>query len=154
MEVIHTPGHTVGSICLQLENHLFTGDHVLPGYTPNIGGADIEYNGLLGKYIKSLERIASFDRPGLTVLPGHHEPVTELTGHVQKTIAHHEQRESQILNLLAGGGVRTVYEIAIKMFGTMHDFHLVLGTGEVNTHLELLLDKNLVAHEAGQYYAI
>lgn len=151
MEVIHTPGHTVGSICLRLENHLFTGDHVLPGYTPNIGGADIEYNGLLGMYLKSLERIAGFDRPGLTVLPGHHEPVTDLTGHVQKTIAHHAQRESQILELLSGGTALSVYEIAIKMFGTMHDFHLVLGTGEVHTHLELLLDKKQVVHEAGRY---
>ncbi len=151
LRVIHTPGHTVGSICLQLENHLFTGDHVLPGYTPNIGGADIEYDGLLAMYLSSLERIAGLDRPGLTVLPGHDDPVADLTGHVKTTIAHHTQREQQILNLLQAGGPQTVYELAVKQFGVMHDYHLVLGTGEVHAHLELLIDKNLAAKEAGTY---
>lgn len=154
MEVIHTPGHTVGSICLQLENQLFTGDHVLPGYTPNIGGADIEYDGLLGMYLSSLERIAGFDRPGLTVLPGHDEAVADLTAHVRKTIAHHTQRETEILQLLRSGGPQTVYELAVGLFGKMHDYHLVLGTGEVHTHLELLIDKNLVANEVGEYRAL
>lgn len=55
------------------------------------------------------------------------------------------------MELLSGGTALSVYEIAIKMFGTMHDFHLVLGTGEVHTHLELLLDKKQVVHEAGRY---
>ena len=37
LEVIHTPGHTQGSICLRYGRHLFSGDHVLPTISPNIG---------------------------------------------------------------------------------------------------------------------
>lgn len=31
VQVIHTPGHTPGSICLLVGNHLFTGDTLIPG---------------------------------------------------------------------------------------------------------------------------
>lgn len=30
-EVIHTPGHTPGSVCLRVDEHLFTGDTLFPG---------------------------------------------------------------------------------------------------------------------------
>jgi len=152
--VIHTPGHTVGSICLELENHLFTGDHVLPDYTPNIGGGDIENNGLLVRYLNSLKTIATYDRPGLIVLPGHDNPVTNLSGQVTETIQHHAQREAEMLRLLQDGPPRTIYEIACKMFGVMRDYHLVLGTGEAHAHLELMVEKGLITQEAGRFQAV
>ncbi len=153
LQVIHTPGHTVGSICLLLEQTLFTGDHVLPGYTPNIGGADMAHDGLLGKYLYSLERIAAYDRPGLTVLPGHDEPVVDLTAQIRQTAAHHADREAALLRILQADGDMTIYEIAIAMFGEMHDYHLVLGTGEVHAHLEVMIDKGQVQIDSGRYWA-
>lgn len=154
LDVIHTPGHTAGSVCLLLDEYLFTGDHVLPGYTPNIGGGDIGRDGMLGQYLKSLERIATFHRPGLIVLPGHDEPIVDLTAQVQQTIAHHRDRELVILDLLRGAGPLSVYEIAVKMFSKMIGYHLVLGTGEVHAHLELMLDKHLVALDDGKYRVV
>ncbi len=153
IEVIHTPGHTVGSICLKMDDYLFTGDHVLPGYTPNIGGADLAYNGLLGRYLASLERIATHDRPGLTVLPGHDEPVQDLSAQVQETMSHHADRIADLLRRLRDNSPKTIYELSVEIFGEMHDYHLVLGTGEVHAHLELLIDSGVVAEQAGRYRA-
>ena len=41
LEVIHTPGHTQGSISLRFGRYLFSGDHVLPTISPNIGAGEM-----------------------------------------------------------------------------------------------------------------
>lgn len=70
--VLHTPGHTPGSVTLQVENTLFTGDTLFCGdigRTDFTGGSDREM-------MASLRRLASL--PGnYSVLSGHGEP-TEL----------------------------------------------------------------------------
>lgn len=66
--VMHTPGHTPGSICLYSEkgNLLFSGDTLFAG---SYGRTDME-GGDSGKMLESLKRIASL--PGdVRVLPGH-----------------------------------------------------------------------------------
>ena len=69
--VVHTPGHTAGSICVVDAEHrtIFTGDHLLPDQFPGIG-----VDGNLGgnpvrDYLHSLERILEF--ADHEVLPGH-----------------------------------------------------------------------------------
>jgi glyoxylase-like metal-dependent hydrolase (beta-lactamase superfamily II) len=68
MEVLHTPGHTEGSVCLQSteDRILFTGDTLFAGGWGRVDlpGASQE------QMIASLSRLASLD-PGLTVLAGH-----------------------------------------------------------------------------------
>jgi len=55
--VIHTPGHTRGSACFRYGRLLFSGDHLLPNYTPNVGATDMESSQLLSQYLGSLEKI-------------------------------------------------------------------------------------------------
>ena len=45
----------------------------------------------------------------------------------------------------------SVYDVALGLFGTMTDFHLVLGCAEANAHLELLEDRGLVSDEGGVF---
>ncbi|OCL25143.1 MBL fold metallo-hydrolase [Orenia metallireducens] len=64
--VIHTPGHTPGSICLKLENILFTGDTI---FARGVGRTDFP----MGSYSalrKSIERILEF-KEDLKICPGH-----------------------------------------------------------------------------------
>ncbi len=73
LEVIHTPGHTMDSICLYHHptRSLFTGDTVLPYAISSpdpAGGGKIEY------HLFTLRRLLSMDID--TVLPGHGSPVT------------------------------------------------------------------------------
>jgi glyoxylase-like metal-dependent hydrolase (beta-lactamase superfamily II) len=73
LEVMHTPGHTLGAICLydRKDKVLFSGDTVFPdgafGRTDLAGGESY-------RLIESLARLARLDVD--FILPGHMEPVT------------------------------------------------------------------------------
>jgi len=67
LEVIHTPGHTAGSICLLGDGKLFTGDTLFAG---SIGRTDFP-GGSYDSMMKSLkEKLMPLD-DNLIVLPGH-----------------------------------------------------------------------------------
>jgi hydroxyacylglutathione hydrolase len=66
LKVIHTPGHTLGSICLLNERVVFTGDTLFAGgigRTDFVGGSDRDMNLSLGR----LQRLPE----NLIVYPGH-----------------------------------------------------------------------------------
>ena len=67
LNVIHTPGHTPGGICLHHDGHLFTGDTLFAGA---VGRTDLP-GGSYKQLIRSIrERI--FTLPGDTIIwPGH-----------------------------------------------------------------------------------
>jgi glyoxylase-like metal-dependent hydrolase (beta-lactamase superfamily II) len=65
-EVVHTPGHTPGSICLLGQGALFSGDCLFAG---GIGRVDLP-GGDERAMMRSLERLAGMD-PKLVVYPGH-----------------------------------------------------------------------------------
>ena len=64
--IIHTPGHTPGSICLYIENLLFTGDTLFRG---TIGRTDLP-GGSEEQMAQSLRKISMLP-PSTRVLPGH-----------------------------------------------------------------------------------
>ncbi len=66
VEVIHTPGHTPGSVCLQIGDFLFTGDLLFKG---TIGRTDLP-GGDYEAMSESLRKIASLPEH-LVVYPGH-----------------------------------------------------------------------------------
>jgi glyoxylase-like metal-dependent hydrolase (beta-lactamase superfamily II) len=70
LKVIHTPGHSQGSICLLAENFIFTGDTLFEcGY----GRTDL--NGGSFRHIQqSLQKLALFLKKGMKVYPGHGSP--------------------------------------------------------------------------------
>lgn len=70
IKVFHTPGHTPGSVCLQVENFLFSGDTLFAG---SCGRTDI--GGDWATIQKSLRRLARMDAD-FTVFPGHGESTT------------------------------------------------------------------------------
>lgn len=66
LKVLHTPGHTPGSICLLVEDLLFSGDTLFQG---SVGRTDIpggDYN-LLQETLEFLKQLP----PEITILPGH-----------------------------------------------------------------------------------
>ena len=64
--VIHTPGHSPGSICLSGEDILITGDTVFAG---SVGRTDL-YGGSIVQLKKSFKRIMSFAAE-TKIFPGH-----------------------------------------------------------------------------------
>ncbi len=153
--VIHTPGHTCGSACFQCDRLLFSGDHLLPNYTPNIGATDMESGQLLSQYLGSLEKIRRLRGIEL-VLPGHGEPISDIAARISAIEAHHRERSGKILEILTGGRPQTVYQIALQLFGQLRDHHVLLGCGEVWAHLEALIEGGQVEQatsDPGRYLA-
>ena len=83
LTVIHTPGHTKGSICLYAEGHIFTGDTLFVG---SVGRTDLP-GGSIKQLLESLQEKV-YTLPGkTTVWPGHdYGPSTHSTiDHEMKT---------------------------------------------------------------------
>ena len=71
VRVYHTPGHTPGSVCLETQGLLFTGDTLFAG---SCGRTDLP-GGDWQTILTSLQRLRSFDGE-LGVFPGHGESST------------------------------------------------------------------------------
>lgn len=70
MVIHYTPGHNTESVSFQIENHLFTGDALLPGvkvYTKFFGG-----NRLTSQ--KTIKKIIDNFSPKQLIWPGHGDP--------------------------------------------------------------------------------
>ncbi len=75
IKVLHTPGHTPGSLCYHLREAgvLFTGDTLLKGEFGKIRGPHS-----MGLMLRSLKRLNSVIPPKTTVYPGH-GPMTTMS---------------------------------------------------------------------------
>ena len=71
VSVLHTPGHTPGSVCLKIENHLFSGDTLFAG---SCGRTDLP-GGSWKTIQDSLHRLAALEG-NYWVHPGHGESTT------------------------------------------------------------------------------
>jgi glyoxylase-like metal-dependent hydrolase (beta-lactamase superfamily II) len=146
LEVLHTPGHSPGHICLvsPRQGIIFTGDHILSETTPNIGIFPTALGGRpdrnpLADYIASLERVLPFG--DLLALPGHERRVS-VAERAADILDHHEEQLANASALVAAGHT-TVREIAERMpwsfawgeYGII-DRHLALA--EVYAHLVVL----------------
>jgi glyoxylase-like metal-dependent hydrolase (beta-lactamase superfamily II) len=138
--VIWTPGHSDGHICLfrQRDGVFLAGDHVLPRITPNIGlYSQYDRANPLGDYLHSLRKVSTL--PATIVLPGHGEPFKDLAARVEEIIAHHAQREMEILALL-DGQPQHAYQLAMQLFGQRLKSNEArrMGVAETLSHLEYL----------------
>lgn len=110
IEVLWTPGHTPGHICLQghASGVIFTGDHILSRTNSGLGlGGEYGRNALVD-YLLSLDRIASIGGPGL---PGHEDFLPDVAERARRLAGHHTARTAAI-DAARSTGVRSVWSIA------------------------------------------
>ena len=67
LEIIHTPGHTQGSICIKVGDYLLTGDTL---FDNSIGRTDLE-GGSYDEIIESIKRKLFMLDDKMKVMPGH-----------------------------------------------------------------------------------
>ncbi len=97
LQVIWTPGHSPGHICLYdaRDKIFFSGDHILPVITPNIGLPPHAKTNPLGDFIKSLSELKKLDVK--IVLPAHEAIFYDLGKRIDEIIHHHEVRKAEIM---------------------------------------------------------
>jgi len=113
-KVLWAPGHASGHICLYEPNRkiLFSGDHILPTITPNIGLHPQSGSNPLGDYLDSLNSLKQLEVR--LILPGHEHPFTDLKSRIEELIQHHQRRNSEILQTLKAKP-KTAYQIATEI---------------------------------------
>ena len=109
VRVLHTPGHTSGSLCLLEGDVLFTGDLVLPTIFPGVGlGGPSEDP--LGEYLHSLDLVEALGDP--LVAPGHGYVFRGLGERVASIRAHQLGRTAEVTEIVHRHPHATVWEVA------------------------------------------
>jgi glyoxylase-like metal-dependent hydrolase (beta-lactamase superfamily II) len=143
-EVIHTPGHSAGHVCLWSPTLrvVLSGDHLLPGVTPPVTferGFDADP---LRSYLDSLARIAALN-PDLA-LPGHGRPFGDVVRRID-AITRSKLRRLRGVHELIAERPRTVTEIADTLFtSAMLGFQRNFALAETLAHIAYLRWSRLV----------
>jgi glyoxylase-like metal-dependent hydrolase (beta-lactamase superfamily II) len=127
----------------------FTGDALLPEYTPNVGGADVRVEKPLEKYLRALRRIA--DAGYARAWPGHRDPIDDPTGRAEHIVRHHEERAWRVLTALDESGPLDTWAVSAALFGELSGIHILHGPGEAYAHLEHLERAGAVTAEGRSY---
>ena len=145
IEIIHTPGHTMGSICLYVreEKVLFTGDTALGLGTVAISPPP---SGDMGLYLESLRMLQRYDVE--LMLPGHGRPVEDVEAKLQELIDHRLEREQQVFKLLRAGKSKPR-----SMLGAIYpelDRRLIpMALRQIEAHLAKLAEEGVVEDLGG-----
>jgi len=143
LQAVHTPGHTMGSLCLLLreEGALFTGDTALGLGTVAVSPPP---HGDMALSLQSLERLKGLGASLL--LPGHGPPVKEAGRKLQELIDHRLERERQVLSLLAQGK-GTVPELVRAIYPELDRRILGMARRQVEAHLHKLMAEGQVLRQ-------
>ena len=136
--VHHVPGHCPGQICLQVDDLLFTADHVLSRITPHQSPASITPFCGVEHYLLSLDKIRRVK--GVTLaLPGHEDPIADLAGRIDEIVAHHDRRLNQVLEICR----EPCHLVAVSktLFGQKSGYTRILALEEAGAHVEYLFQR-------------
>ena len=159
LTVVHTPGHSPGSICLYhaAERLLFAGDHLLKTITPNpVLQAFPDFFGErfqgLVQYFDSLDKLEPY--PIALILPGHGEEIADRDARLREIREHSKRRKARLLDLLRQGEL-TIMQAKEGLFPGLPESQTLLALFDVIGHLDLLRREGAVRVErrGGLLYA-
>jgi len=154
-EVLWTPGHSPGHICLYERERRFilTGDHVLYETLPHVGFNPQSGDNPLGDYVSSLKKLERLNVH--FILPGHGPVFNALGLRIEKILQHHEDRKRAIMQSLRNG-LKTAYEIAQQIpwmveeggtaFQNLAVWDRRMAVTETIAHLKLLIEEDRVGN--------
>lgn len=143
LQVVWSPGHTAGHICIaDAENSLFfSGDLVLPAVHPAIGLGGLSSRNPLAQYLDSLSRLQPFE--SYEVCPGHGYRFKGLVERARQSTEHHQRRNAEIASIAATTPGGTVWEIARQVqwsagWNNLDGIFRYFALSQVATHLAYL----------------
>lgn len=150
-QVLHTPGHTGGVICLYQRRRrlLISSDHLLRDISSNPivdppAPGEKEPPRRLMQYLEQLRRVAELNV--VLALPGHGPPITDHRTLIRQRLSFHEERAGRILQMLDEEAL-TAHEIAGLCFPDLDPINAFLAISEVIGHLQWLRARGLVAQD-------
>lgn len=154
LEVIWTPGHSFGHICVfnLKKKYLFSGDHILSRITPHIGNYIIpkilteeyegyDFNNILKHYLNSLDRIDKLN-PKI-IFPAHQDIIYDPHKRISEIKEHHKNRLAEISRVIKDNPLPPS-RISQIHFGDLDDMNSFLALSEVLGHLFFLENQDLV----------
>ncbi len=153
-EIIWTPGHSVGHICLyeRTRKTFMSGDHILNPISPSVGLHAESMGNPLADYVNSLENIRDLDVE--MVLPAHGDEFPGFRERIDELLAHHRERLAEVCDVLARRADQTAYEVASQMHWNLPEkwdhwppFMRRMALTEALAHLELLFNRGEVRRQ-------
>lgn len=151
---VWTPGHSPGHTCYvaELEDILFSGDHVLPRITPNISLENPSFGlGPLDDYLKSLTRTA--DLHNQWTFPAHQYRFQDGAQRMRNIQQHHRDRLQEVIDLLSASPL-SIWQIAQSMtwsrsWGDLDGRSKCAALRETLAHLQFLARPDGIRLQAG-----
>lgn len=152
LQVIHTPGHSPGSVSLfnQSDGTLYTGDTLLPEIisNPTIEKTGSSDHKSLVSHHATLERIKGLGVK--MVMPGHGTPFEDLEARIRRIQGHHSKRSKQVLGILEQNepssrkhSGMTQFVMATKLLGELSGLDIFFGVSSARAHLDALEEQGL-----------
>lgn len=142
LRVVHTPGHTPGSICLLREStrHLLAADTLLKHITPNptLHADPIDEQRRfpsLSEYLCSLARIK--EMAPTYIQTGHGDDIADYSEHFHTLVHYTDRRQQKVIQFVQQKQSVTAWELSRYLFPNTKDVHIYLGVSEAQAHLDL-----------------
>lgn len=135
----HTPGHMANHMCFQLDNILFSGDHIMGWATSMVSPPD----GDLTQFLTSCEKLR-VHRWAL-MFPGHGDIVRAPNDRIDELIAHRKSRETQIMNALETAPA-TAWDLANQIYQDVDPKLMVAASRNVLSHCISLAERGKVQY--------
>ena len=139
LRLTHVPGHCPGQVVLQIDDLLFSADHILKDTSPHQAPEQLTMNTGLGHYLESLEKIRPLARSVNVSFGGHEDPILNLEKRIDEIVIMHSDRLALVLELLESP--QTTAEVSDKLFPEVEGYHVLLALEEAGAHIEYLAQR-------------
>ena len=143
-KIIDTPGHCPGHICLVGDAGIVSGDNVAVIGTILVPSTDGDMN----KYIQGLQRMKELNPPLL--FPGHGPFSANPEKLLSRYINHRSKRHQLVLDAVKD--FSDLQGIAKKSYEDTPNAHPILSRDQALSHLNSLVESNIVEIRAGHYF--
>jgi len=143
-QVLETPGHCPGQICLVGEPGIVSADNCTMVGTILVPSTD----GDMGAYIEGLERLRDFSAH--TLFPSHGPLIPNPELILSRYIEHRKDRHERVFEAVESGA-STISEISDIAYSDTPDAHPVLAEDQTLSHLKLLVDSERVVFSEDKY---
>jgi|TARA_B100001996_G_scaffold153_1_gene161 glyoxylase-like metal-dependent hydrolase (beta-lactamase superfamily II)/8-oxo-dGTP pyrophosphatase MutT (NUDIX family) len=143
-EVLETPGHCPGQICLVGEPGIVSADNCTMVGTILVPSND----GDMGAYIEGLERLRRISAP--TLFPSHGPLIPNPERILSQYIKHRKARHERVFEAVESGASR-LSEISEIAYSDTPDAHPILAKDQTLSHLRLLVDSGRLRHSGERF---